>query len=151
MCAFETVIAPSWSVFEPLEPFWRHLGASKNNDFTIYIFKKSVSQPICFNNSFWRRLVPSWNVFDPSWAVLKRLGASKNSDFAAYIHYKSVFNLYASTTPSTTPFEGALYAFETVFAPPWNVFEPSWAVLKASWSKQKHRCCFIRLSKIWIS
>ena len=43
---------------------------------------------------------------------LRRLGASKTIDFATYIYQKSVFQLYASTTP----FEEALCAFETVFA-----------------------------------
>ena len=93
--AFETVFAPSWIVVE----------------------------------SSWAVFAPSWCL----WAVLSRLegswtrlGASKNIDFSTYIYQKSVFQLYASTTP----FGGALCAFETVFALSWNVFEPSWASWK---------------------
>ena len=183
LCTFEAVFAPSWDVFAPSWASWRRLEAIKNIAFVTYTNQKSVFQPICVNDTFWRHLLYVWNVFAPSWSVCETSWAvskpswSKQKHWFCYIHLSKIcllvirfnntcwgalcafetvfapswsvfesscgvleqattlvllnksikklsFNLYASTTP----LEGALCAFETVFAPSWNVFESSLAV-----------------------
>jgi len=122
----ETIFAACWSVFALLEPVWRRPGASKNNDFTTYLFQNSVFQLIYFNNTFWRRLLCVWThicaVLNCLWPVLSRLEASwskqkqwfcyilsrlkpswrrlgaRNMDFAVYIYQKSGFQIICFNT-----------------------------------------------------
>ena len=65
----------------------------------------------------WLRLKPNLRPREASLShhepSRRRVGATTNIDFATYIYDKFVFELYASTPP----FEGALCAFEPVFAP----------------------------------
>ena len=76
-----------------------------------YTLQQHLSKAPCVRlKPYLRRLDMSLTHHEPS---RRRVGATTNIDFATYIYDKFVFQLYASTPP----FEGALCAFEPVFAP----------------------------------
>ena len=124
-------LEPSW---KRLEAARMRLGAGKNEDLSAYVFFKLNFQPICFNNTVWKRLVCVWkriwavsHILEPSWTVLK---ASWGRRLGAYM-----FKIKLSTYTLQQHFSKAtcvrLKTYLSCLEACLSCLEPSWRRLEA--------------------